>query len=117
MEIHKLCKVYIANSLDRWYTLKYLYIEEGLMQTNEKIKLYTLSTCSHCIKAKQFFKDKGIETDCVDVDLATGEERQRLIAEVKKLNPECTFPTICIGDCVIAGFDEGKVLKALEAKS
>jgi glutaredoxin-like protein NrdH len=87
------------------------------MRNGEKIRLYTLSTCSHCIKAKQFFRDKGIETDCVDVDLATGEERQRLIDEVRKLNPECTFPTICIGDYIIAGFDEEKIRKALSMAS
>jgi len=86
------------------------------MGAKDKIKLYTLSTCSHCMKAKQYFKDRNIAAECVDVDLATGEERKRLIEEVKKLNPECSFPTICIGDCVIAGFDEEKIRKTLETK-
>jgi glutaredoxin-like protein NrdH len=89
-------------------------IREDLVEKGKKIMLYTLSTCAHCIKAKQFFREKGIDTDCVDVDLTTGEERQRFIDEVKKLNPACTFPTICIGDCIIAGFDERKILEALE---
>jgi glutaredoxin-like protein NrdH len=84
------------------------------VETGKKIMLYTLSTCAHCSKAKQFFKEKGIDTDSVDVDLTAGEERKRVIDEVRKLNPECSFPTICIGNCVIAGFDETKILKALE---
>jgi glutaredoxin-like protein NrdH len=84
------------------------------MPSGEKIKLYTLSTCVHCMRAKKFFQDQGLETSCVDVDLISGPERQRLIEEVRKLNPECTFPTICIGDCVIAGFNEEKLRKILE---
>jgi glutaredoxin-like protein NrdH len=78
-----------------------------------KIKLYTLSTCSHCIRTKKFFKDLGIDVDFVDVDLLTGQERTRIMDEVKKLNPACSFPTICIDDNIIVGFDEEKVRKAL----
>jgi glutaredoxin-like protein NrdH len=78
-----------------------------------KIKLYTLSTCSHCTRTKRFFKDNGIDTDVVDVDLLSGAERERIMNEVRKLNPDCSFPTICIDDAVIVGFNEEKVRKAL----
>ncbi len=78
------------------------------------IKLYTLSTCSHCIRTKRFFKDCGIDVEFVDVDLLTGEERQRVINEVTKLNPDCSFPTICIGDIIIVGYNEEKLRKALD---
>jgi len=78
-----------------------------------QIKLYTLSTCSHCMRTKRFFKEHGIDTDTVDVDLLTGEERERIMNEVRKLNPDCTFPTICIDDDVIVGFNEDKLRKAL----
>jgi len=33
--------------------------------------------------------------------------------EVRKLNPECTFPTICIDDDVLVGFNKERLLKAL----
>jgi glutaredoxin len=78
-----------------------------------KIKLYTLSTCSHCMRTKRFFKEQGIDTEIVDVDLLTGAERERVINEVRKLNPDCSFPTICIDDDVIVGFNEEKLRKAL----
>lgn len=77
------------------------------------IKLYTLSTCSHCMRTKKFFKDAGIEYEVTDVDLLSGEERQKVMDEVRKLNPECTFPTICIDDKVVVGFNEERILKAL----
>lgn len=78
-----------------------------------KIKLYTLSTCSHCIRTKRFFNENGIETECQDVDLLAGEERERIMNEVRKLNPACTFPTICIDDIIIIGFNEEKLRNAL----
>jgi glutaredoxin-like protein NrdH len=79
----------------------------------KNIKLYTLSTCSHCLRTKKFFKDSGIVVDITDVDLLTGEERQKVMDEVRKLNPDCTFPTICIDDKVVVGFNEEKIKKAL----
>ena len=82
--------------------------------SNKKIKLFTLSTCSHCIRAKQFFKDNGIETECRDVDLLTGDERRLVMEEVRRLNPDASFPTICIDDLVLAGFNEDNVRKALD---
>jgi glutaredoxin len=78
-----------------------------------KIKLYTLSTCSHCNRTKRFFKDNGIEIEFEDVDLLSGAERERIMEEVRKLNPNCTFPTICVGDTVIVGFNEEELRKAL----
>lgn len=79
-----------------------------------KIRLYTLSTCSHCNRTKKFFRDNGIEVEFTDVDLLTGAEREKIMAEVRKLNPDCSFPTICIGDHVIVGFSEERIRKALE---
>lgn len=81
--------------------------------SKSKIKLYTLSTCSHCIRTKRFFKDKGIEMEFIDVDLLASAERESVMDEVRKLNPDCSFPTICIGDIIIVGFNEEKLKKAL----
>ena len=78
-----------------------------------QVKLFTLSTCSHCMRTKRFFKEIGIDPETIDVDLLTGEERERIMNEVRKLNPDCTFPTICIDDNVIVGFNEEKLRKAL----
>ena len=82
--------------------------------SKSKIKLFTLSTCSHCMRTKRFFKDNGIDMEFVDVDLLTSAERERVMDEVRKLNPDCSFPTICIGDTIIVGFNEEKLKKALD---
>ncbi|HUJ19623.1 MAG TPA: glutaredoxin family protein [Nitrospirota bacterium] len=83
-------------------------------QANPKIKLFTLSTCSHCNRTKRFFRDKGIDVEFIDVDLLSSAERERIMDEVRKLNPDCSFPTICIGDAVVVGFNEEKLKKALD---
>ncbi len=80
---------------------------------NVRIRLFTLSTCSHCNRTKKFFRDAGIEVEFTDVDLLSAEERERVMDEVRKLNPDCTFPTICIGDHVVVGFNEERIKKAL----
>jgi glutaredoxin len=84
------------------------------MGGNVPVKLYTLSTCSHCKAAKRFFSDQGIEFDFTDVDLLEGEERSAAIADVRKINPQLSFPTILIGDQVIVGTRIDKIKSALE---
>ncbi|MDD5712554.1 MAG: glutaredoxin family protein [Smithellaceae bacterium] len=78
-----------------------------------KIKLYTLSTCSHCKAAKRFFTDSNMSYECTDVDLLSGEEKAAVMAEVRSLNPRLTFPTIIIGKQVIVGFNENRIKEAL----
>jgi len=78
------------------------------------VKMYTLSTCRHCKAAKQFLRDCGVDFDYTDVDQLDGAEREAALAEIRRHNPECSFPTILIGDQVIVGNDEAAIRKALE---
>jgi glutaredoxin-like protein NrdH len=78
------------------------------------VKMYTLSTCSHCRAAKKLMSDLGVRYDYVDVDLLSGSERAAALEEVRKLNPLCSFPTILIGDTVIVGNQEDKIREALD---
>jgi len=77
------------------------------------IMLYTLSTCSHCKATKEFLNDCAVKYDFEDVDLLEGEERKAILEDVRKWNPKCSFPTIVIGDKVIAGFREDEIKEAL----
>ena len=79
----------------------------------KKIKMYTLSTCSHCKTTKKFMSKHDIPYEFTDVDLLEGAEREAVVAEVKIFNPECSFPTIIIGDQVIVGFDEARIREVL----
>lgn len=83
------------------------------METQNTVRMFTLSTCGHCKAAKAFMKDLGVEYDYTDVDLLQGEDRQKAIGEVRKLNQRLSFPTIVIGDTVIVGNNPDAIKKAL----
>jgi glutaredoxin len=77
------------------------------------VKMYSLSTCSHCKATKSFLNDCAIQYEFTDVDLLSGDERKAVLEDVKKWNPRCSFPTIIIGDKVIVGFKENEIREAL----
>ena len=79
----------------------------------DPVKIYTLSTCGHCKATKRLLDDCKIAFEFEDVDLLEGEERAAILEEVKKWNPNCSFPTILIGDKVIVGFKENEIREAL----
>ena len=81
--------------------------------TDVDVKLYTLSTCSHCKSTKKLLNECNVVYDFVDLDLLEGEERKAILEDVKEINPRCTFPTIQIGDKVIVGFKEAEIKDAL----
>ncbi len=78
-----------------------------------RVKLYALTTCSHCKRTKKLLDEHGVDYDCLDVDLTQGEAREQAIAEVKRYNPSCSFPTLVIGDKVIVGYRENEIKEAL----
>jgi glutaredoxin len=77
------------------------------------VKIYTLSTCSHCKAAKKFLNENGIVFDATDVDLLQGADREAMLNEVTQYNPQRSFPTIVIGNQVIVGFKEAALREAL----
>ncbi len=81
--------------------------------TNPDVKIFSLSTCSHCKATQKYLSDCTIKYEFVEVDLLKGDERKAIIADVKKFNPRCSFPTIIIGNKVIVGFKEKEIKEAL----
>lgn len=77
------------------------------------VKIYTLSTCSHCKATKRLLDECSVQYDFTDVDLLQGEERAAILEDVKKFNPRCSFPTIIINDKVIVGYKENEIKEAL----
>ena len=79
----------------------------------KEIKIFSLSTCSHCKSTKKLLSECTVQYDFVDVDLLEGEERKAILEDVRKFNPKCSFPTIIIGEKVIVGFREAEIREAL----
>ena len=78
-----------------------------------EVKIFSLSTCSHCRATKKFLGECTIKYEFIDVDILKGDERKAIIADVKKFNPRCSFQTIIIGEKVIVGFKEKEIKEAL----
>jgi glutaredoxin-like protein NrdH len=79
-----------------------------------KVVFYGLSTCVWCKKTRRLLDDLGVAYDYVYVDLLDGEEQERAMAEVRRWNPNESFPTLVFNEssCVL-GFDENGIRLAV----
>jgi glutaredoxin-like protein NrdH len=78
------------------------------------VKLYALSTCGWCRKTKALLDDSDLEYDLVYVDLLDKEEKEKILVEVRKWNPRCSFPTVVIDNKEsVAGFKEARLRELL----
>jgi glutaredoxin len=77
------------------------------------VRLYTLSTCPWCRKAKKYFTERQIPFDFVDVDLLDGEHRDQVVETVHRLSGSLQYPVAVIGDTVIAGYNPDRYSDAL----
>ena len=79
-----------------------------------KVKLYALSTCGWCKKTKRFLDTHNVDYEYEYVDLLSGAERARVMAEMERWNPRRTFPTVVVDDNeVVVGFKEDRLREVL----
>lgn len=80
-----------------------------------KITLYTLSTCMWCRMAKNLLRDMGVTYEYIDVDSLSPEEKDAVKKEIKKWNPDGSYPTLVINEkeCV-SGFDETEIREKIK---
>ena len=74
----------------------------------KKVKVYSTPTCVYCVTLKEFFKEKGVEFE--DVDVSLNEEAAR---EMIMKTGQMGVPVVEIGEEVIVGFDRDKIIQAL----
>ena len=75
-----------------------------------KVLIYTLSTCIWCKKTKAFLDSLGVGYDFVEVDVLSSDEKENMLTEIKRFNPQCSFPTLVVNDeqCIV-GYNESKI--------
>lgn len=78
-----------------------------------KVFVYALSTCGHCRNAKKLLDSHNVQYEHLDVDLLPRDEMKTVLEDVRKVNPQTSFPTIVIGDTVIVGYRELEIMEAL----
>ncbi len=88
-------------------------LRKGNIMSDQPVKVFSLSTCSHCKSTMKFLSDCTVKYEFIDVDLLDGEERKAILKDVRELNPRCSFPTIIIGERVIVGYKLDEIKEAL----
>ncbi len=74
-----------------------------------KVKIYSTPTCPYCKMAKDFFNEKKIKFENIDVSSNTKAQK-----EMKKISRQLSVPVIVIDDKIFLGFDQEKIEKALK---
>jgi glutaredoxin 3 len=74
-----------------------------------KVIIYGTTWCPHCIDAKQFFKEKNIEFEFINVD---DDSNSKLWNELSAKHGY-GVPQIKINQHYIVGFDKGALEEAL----
>lgn len=72
------------------------------------IRIYSTSTCPHCIRAKQFLNDNNIVFENIDVS-----ENEQAADEMIAKSGQMGVPVLDIDGEIIVGFDREKISKAL----
>ncbi len=70
----------------------------------KRVRLFSLSTCPVCKKVKQLLDDNKVPYELIEVDTLDSGEQWVMTKELKKYNPDASFPTLIIED-VIKGYD------------
>lgn len=86
-----------------------------MSEQKKRVRLYGLSTCPTCKRVKKLLDDLNIKYELIEVDLLDSGEQWLTTKEVKKYNPQATYPTVVIEE-VITGYDEDAIKRALEIK-
>ena len=74
-----------------------------------KVKIYSTPVCAMCKKYKEFFNEKGIEYEDINVAADTDAAKEML-----EKSGQFSTPVLDIDGEIIAGFDLDKVKKLLK---
>jgi len=74
-----------------------------------KIVMYGTPSCHWCVKAKEFFAEKGVKYEYIDVQADTEKAK-----EMVEKSGQMGVPVIDIDGEILVGFDEDKIKKLLE---
>ena len=76
--------------------------------------VFALSTCIWCKKTKTLLNDLGVAYEYIHVDETQGKEREDVLDQLKKWNPQLSYPTIVVNNkTCIKGFKEQEIREAI----
>ncbi len=79
-----------------------------------KVRFFALSTCGWCKRTKRFLDAHNVKYEIDYVDLLSGAEKARVMAEMDRWNPRRTFPTVVVDESeVVVGFKQDRLREVL----
>ena len=87
--------------------------EPSKKKIQPEIKLLTLSTCFFCSTLKRKLKEAGYQYSYTDLDLLPEPDRDQQMDEIRRFNPEESFPIVIIDNVAIVGYQEERIKKEL----
>ena len=75
---------------------------------DKKVKIYTTPTCTYCKMTKEFFTEKNVQYE--EVDVANDEKAKE---EMIEKSEQTGVPVIMINGEIIIGFDKEKLSELL----
>lgn len=104
-----------ANIANESAILDNLHFKHVYGQYKGDVVLFALSTCGWCKKTRMYLEENEIEYDYIYVDLTSNGERDEVMEELKKYNPNASFPTLVIDEKdVIIGYEPEEIAKVLD---
>lgn len=73
-----------------------------------KVTIYSTPSCHFCHMAKDFFKEKGVEFE--DLNVAEDQEKRK---EMITKSGQMGVPVIVIGNNIVVGFNKPKIIELL----
>lgn len=77
-----------------------------------KVKIYSTTTCPWCVRAKQWFKEQGIEFEDINV-----QKDEAAAKEMVEKSGQTGVPVIDINGKIIVGFNLEAIKQALEGEA
>jgi len=75
--------------------------------TNNKVAMYSFTTCPFCRRAKDFLEGEGIEYSAVELDELEGNEGNEIRATLGRMTQRTSVPSIFINGKYIGGCNDG----------
>ena len=83
-------------------------------KNENKVILFTLSTCAWCKLVKQFLKENEVEYEYIDIDISEENEKEEIRQIIRDKGGSVSFPTTIIDNKIlITGFRKDKIKEAL----
>jgi len=94
-------------------------VRVGGVDGRHRVKIFAVSYCTPCRKARMFLEENSVEYEYVNIDEADPEERKEAMIEIGEYLPSrgtaIAYPIIIIDDLsAMIGFDRQKLSRILE---